>query len=326
MRVIVLLGAPGAGKGTQAAVLAPRLNLLHLATGDMFRAAAAAGTRIGLEAKAYMDRGELVPDHITVRMLLDRLTASDATHGVILDGFPRTPAQARALDVALDERRSGVEEAILIDVPAEELVRRLSGRRLCRAAGHIYNEVTNPPHVPGECDIDGSELHPGITTGELDRLAERHLRAAGATPSFKGYLGGGHYGRGPGAFPASLCISIDDQVVHGIPSERDIQEGQLVSVDAGAIVDGWHGDAARTFVVGPVSAEARELVDTTRLALMAGIAAAQPGSRIGDIGAAIEDIAMEKGYGIVRQFVGHGIGTSMHEEPQVPNFRSGNGG
>ncbi|TMG21958.1 MAG: type I methionyl aminopeptidase [Chloroflexi bacterium] len=171
-----------------------------------------------------------------------------------------------------------------------------------------------------------SELRPGITTGELDRLAERHLRAAGATPSFKGYLGGGHYGRGPGAFPASLCISIDDQVVHGIPSERDIQEGQLVSVDAGAIVDGWHGDAARTFVVGPVSAEARELVDTTRLALMAGIAAAQPGSRIGDIGAAIEDIAMEKGYGIVRQFVGHGIGTSMHEEPQVPNFRSGNGG
>jgi len=159
MRVIVLLGAPGAGKGTQAAVLAPRLNLLHLATGDMFRAAAAAGTPIGLEAKAYMDRGELVPDHLTVRMLLDRLTASDATHGVILDGFPRTPAQARALDVALEERKSGVEEAILIDVPAEELVRRLSGRRLCRAAGHIYNEVTNPPRVPGECDIDRSELY-----------------------------------------------------------------------------------------------------------------------------------------------------------------------
>jgi adenylate kinase len=159
MRVIVLLGAPGAGKGTQAAVLAPRLNLLHLATGDMFRAAAKAGTPIGLEAKAYMDRGELVPDHITVRMLLDRLTASDATYGVILDGFPRTPAQARALDAALEERKAGVEEAILIDVPAEELVRRLSGRRLCRAAGHIYNEVTNPPQNPGACDIDGSELY-----------------------------------------------------------------------------------------------------------------------------------------------------------------------
>ena len=153
MRVLVLLGAPGAGKGTQAAVLAPRLNLLHLATGDMFRAAAEAGTAIGLEAKAYMDRGELVPDDITVRMLLERLSAKDAAHGVILDGFPRTRAQAQTLDVALRERGSGV------DVPAEDLVRRLSGRRLCRAAGHIYNEVTNPPRVAGECDIDGSELY-----------------------------------------------------------------------------------------------------------------------------------------------------------------------
>jgi adenylate kinase len=159
MRVLVLLGAPGAGKGTQAAVLAPRLNLLHLATGDMFRAAAGAGTPIGLEAKAYMDRGELVPDDITVRMLLDRLTASDARQGVILDGFPRTQAQAQALDLALAERGSSVEEAILIDVPPEDLVRRLSGRLQCRAAGHIYNEVTKPPRAPGVCDIDGSELY-----------------------------------------------------------------------------------------------------------------------------------------------------------------------
>ncbi|HEY3072361.1 MAG TPA: adenylate kinase [Candidatus Limnocylindrales bacterium] len=157
--MLVLLGAPGAGKGTQAEILAPRLNLLHLATGDMFRAAAEQGTPIGLEAKAYMDRGELVPDDVTVRMLLERLTAPDARQGVLLDGFPRTPAQAGALDAALAERNAGVEEAILIDVPPEELVTRLSGRLVCRAGGHIYNEISKPPRVPGICDIDGSELY-----------------------------------------------------------------------------------------------------------------------------------------------------------------------
>ncbi len=163
---------------------------------------------------------------------------------------------------------------------------------------------------------------PGVSTQQLDQLAERHIRAAGATPSFKGYLGGGRYGSGPRAFPGSVCISLDDEVVHGIPGERILRAGQIVSIDAGAIVEGWHGDAARTFIVGEVTPEARKLVDTTRLALMAGIAASVPGARIGDIGAAVEDVAHESGYGIVRHFVGHGIGTSMHEEPQVPNFRS----
>jgi methionyl aminopeptidase len=162
-----------------------------------------------------------------------------------------------------------------------------------------------------------SELRPGITTGQLDQLAEKHIRAAGAVPSFKGY------GDRRNPFPASLCISIDDEVVHGIPGGRAIREGQLVSVDAGAIVDGWHGDAARTFLVGPHRAEADRLVETTRLAMMAGIAAAVPGARIGDISGAIEDVAKSAGYGIVRQFVGHGIGTEMHQEPQVPNYRAG---
>lgn len=165
-------------------------------------------------------------------------------------------------------------------------------------------------------------LRPGVTTAHLDALAERHIRASGAVPSFKGYLGGGKYGSGPGAFPASICVSIDDEVVHGIPGERVIREGQIVSVDAGAIVEGWHGDAARTFIVGDAPPEARQLVETTRLAMMAGIGAAVAGNRIGDIGAAVEGVARAGGYGIVRQFVGHGIGTSMHEEPQVPNFRS----
>jgi methionyl aminopeptidase len=111
-------------------------------------------------------------------------------------------------------------------------------------------------------------------------------------------------------------------VVHGIPGDRVIRDGQIVSIDAGAIYEGWHGDGARTFTVGDVKPEVRELIDTCRAAMMAGIAAAVPGNRIGDIAAAVEDVAAPHGYGIVRQYVGHGIGTAMHEDPQVPNFRS----
>jgi methionyl aminopeptidase len=171
-----------------------------------------------------------------------------------------------------------------------------------------------------------SELRPGVTSGHLDRLVERHIRESGATPSFKGYLGGGRYGKGPAAFPASTCVSIDAEVVHGIPGDRAIRDGQIVSIDVGAILDGWHGDAARTFVVGEVAPTIHELVDATRLAMMAGISAAVPGNRLGDISAAVEDVARASGYGIVRQFVGHGIGTDMHQDPQVPNYRTGSRG
>ena len=170
------------------------------------------------------------------------------------------------------------------------------------------------------------ELKPGVTTAHLDRLAERHIRAAGAVPSFIGYLGGGRYGKGPRAFPASTCISIDTEVVHGIPGERVIRDGSIVTVDVGAILDGWHADAARTFVVGDVSPAARDLVDATRLAMMAGIGAAVAGGHLADISGAVEDIGVEGGYGIVRPFVGHGIGTDMHEEPQVLNYRDGKRG
>jgi methionyl aminopeptidase len=199
------------------------------------------------------------------------------------------------------------------------MVTRKSPREIerMRRAGRVVAEVLALVEL---------ELRPGITTAELDAIAERHIRASGAIPSFKGYLGNGRYGRGPGAFPASICVSIDDEVVHGIPGPRVIREGQVVSVDAGAIVDGWHADAARTFVVGEVSPEARRLVETTRLALMAGIRAAVPGATIEDVSAAIEDVGLAGGYGIVRQFVGHGIGTRMHEEPQVPNYRTGRPG
>ena len=190
------------------------------------------------------------------------------------------------------------------------MVSRKSRREIekMRTAGRIVAEVLA---------LVESELRPGISTAHLDRLAERHIRSAGAVPSFKGY------GHRSNPFPASLCISIDEEVVHGIPGERQIREGQIVSVDAGAIYDGWHGDGARTFVVGQPPTEVADLIDTTRLAMMAGIAAAVPDGYLGDISGAIEDIAAPKGYGVVRQFVGHGIGTEMHQEPQVPNYRTG---
>jgi adenylate kinase len=158
MTVIVLLGAPGAGKGTQAVLLAERLGIPHVATGDLFRAAVRDSSPIGLEARRFMERGQLVPDDITIEMLLERLAQPDAAGGAILDGFPRNRAQAEALDRALAERQSGVDLAINIEVPGEELVERLSGRWVCREAGHVYNEATNPPREAGICDIDGSPL------------------------------------------------------------------------------------------------------------------------------------------------------------------------
>lgn len=158
MTVVVLLGAPGAGKGTQADILSERLGIPHVATGDLFRTAVRDKSPIGLEARRYMERGQLVPDDITIQMLLDRLTAADAAGGVILDGFPRNRAQAEALAIALAERGSAVDRTISIDVPTDELVRRLSGRWVCRDSGHVYNEHTNPPKVPGQCDLDGSPL------------------------------------------------------------------------------------------------------------------------------------------------------------------------
>lgn len=197
------------------------------------------------------------------------------------------------------------------------MIARKSGREIdtMRRAGRLVAEVLA---------LVEEKLEPGVTTRELDHLAERHIRAAGATPSFLGYLGNGRYATDdPHAFKGTICASIDDEVVHGIPSDRAIRSGQIVSIDVGAIVDGWHGDGARTFLVGDVPAAARKLVDTTQAALLAGIAAALPGNRLGDISAAIEDVAAPHGYGIVRQFVGHGIGTQMHEEPQVTNYRTG---
>ncbi len=158
MTVLVLLGAPGAGKGTQAKLLEAKLGLPHLASGDLLRAAVTAGTPVGREADRFMSRGQLVPDDTIIRVFLDRLDQPDAAAGAILDGFPRTRAQAEALDSALAESDRKVERALLIEVPIEDLVQRAGGRWICSASGHVYHAIANPPLAPGVCDLDGSPL------------------------------------------------------------------------------------------------------------------------------------------------------------------------
>jgi methionyl aminopeptidase len=150
----------------------------------------------------------------------------------------------------------------------------------------------------------------GVTTGELNELIDTMIRDQGNIPSFKGYHG----------FPASSCISVNEEVVHGIPGKRALEKGDIVGIDVGLIKDGWHADSAETFPVGEVSPEVHKLCETTRAALMDGIAMAKPGNRVSDIGRAIERRGREMGYGIVEVLVGHGIGTELHEDPQVPNY------
>jgi methionyl aminopeptidase len=189
---------------------------------------------------------------------------------------------------------------VIIRKSAEEVARM---RRAGRLVGHTLTVVTE-------------QVRPGVSLLELDALAERIIRAAGAVPSFKGYHG----------FPASLCLSPNDRIVHGIPNDYRLREGDILSVDCGAIVEGYHGDAAVTVPVGQVDEAAIRLIETTERALWAGIDQCRPGDRLSDIGNAVEQVAAVGGYGVVREYVGHGIGTRMHEEPQVPNYgRPGRG-
>jgi len=156
---IIFLGAPGAGKGTQAAIVAEELNLVHIASGDLFRQALEQGTELGLQAKSYMEKGMLVADEITIRMVLERLSAPDCEQGVILDGFPRNLEQAEALDTALEEQGKAINKAVYIKVSEEELLQRLSGRWICRHCQTPYHATNSPPKVWGKCDNCGGELY-----------------------------------------------------------------------------------------------------------------------------------------------------------------------
>jgi methionyl aminopeptidase len=159
-------------------------------------------------------------------------------------------------------------------------------------------------------DMMASSVRPGISTGELDGLAERFIRSHGAEPTFKGYRG----------FPGSICASPDAMIVHGIPGPKKLKAGGIVSIDVGVTLDGWVADAARTFPIGEVDEQARNLLDATEESLHAGIVQCRPGNRIGDLSAAIQQVAEDAGLSVVRSLVGHGVGRDMHEDPQVPNY------
>lgn len=170
-------------------------------------------------------------------------------------------------------------------------------REACRTAAVVLHRVA-------------AEVRPGITTGELDELAAGEVARLGAEASFRGYRG----------YPASICTSVDAEIVHGIPGRRKLKEGEIVSLDFGATVNGFHGDAAVTVGVGKISAAAREIIDVASGALDAGIAAAAVGVRLGDVSFAIQSYVEARGFSVVREYVGHGIGRDLHEDPQVPNF------
>lgn len=166
--------------------------------------------------------------------------------------------------------------------------------------------------ITGEALLVAEEcIREGVSTKEIDQKIREYIEKCGAKPSFLGY----------GGFPASACISVNDEIIHGIPSElRILKEGDIVSVDVGAYKGGFHGDAARTFAVGKVSESAADLIRVTRECFFAGVSKIRPDARLGDIGAAIQDHAESHGYGVVRQYVGHGIGSALHESPDVPNY------
>lgn len=178
---------------------------------------------------------------------------------------------------------------------------------LMRRAGKIVAETL---------EFVEKNLKPGMMTAEIDRIAEEFILSKGAKPAFKGYHG----------FPAATCISIDDEVVHGIPGKRVLVEGQIVSVDLGAIFDGFYGDSARTFPIGEISEEKKKLLEVTKRSLEVGIAEVKAGNKLGRVSNAIQRSAESAGFSVVRDLVGHGIGRAMHEEPQIPNYGSANEG
>lgn len=405
MKRLILLGAPGSGKGTQAKVLAQLLGLQHLSTGDILRDEVSRGTELGKKAKEFMDSGRLVTDDLILGMIETRLGGPD--EGFILDGFPRTLPQAQGLEAIADRKGLPIDAVINLEVDDEKIVKRLSARSTCSKCGTIYNDITKPPKRPGLCDLDNGLLHkrqddnemvirhrlnvyhqqtkpleefyqqrgllinvqgdnpveavtaeimakletakkksmielkskaeiakiaeagrivalahglvesmlkPGVETRQIDTAVKELIESEGGTPSFLGYRG----------YPASTCISINEVIVHGIPGRRKIKDGDLVSVDIGVYKNGYHADAARTHLVGEVDEAKKKIAKTVREALEAGIAAGRVNGRLGDISAAIQQYAERKGFSVVRDLVGHGVGRYLHEDPQIPNY--GNAG
>ncbi len=386
---LILMGPPGAGKGTQAKYVAEHFGIPAISTGDIFRANVSQGTELGVEAKRYMDAGEYVPDELTNLMVRNRIDEPDADPGFLLDGYPRTLAQVEELDGMIAHTGHRLDAVVVLTVNAEELVQRLLQRaqtdgraddteEVIRRRQEIYQEETQPliavyqqrglvsrdrRHGRGrrghQADLRGpgrrtpvlmglrdrgiqikspdqiaamrragmvvgetlellrASVKAGITTGDLDEIAEEHIRSRGGVPSFLGYHG----------FPGTICTSVNNEVVHGIPGERVLADGDLISIDCGAIIDGWHGDAAITVAIGDVPAEVTELMRVTEEALWLGIAAARLGGRVSDISHAVETHVRAAGdYGILEDYTGHGIGSEMHQPPNVPNYgRPGRG-
>ena len=183
----------------------------------------------------------------------------------------------------------------MITIKSKEQIEKM------RKAGKLTAEAIEAVH---------QAIHPGVTTKELDAIAEDYIRSRGGVPSFKGY----------GGFPGSICASVNEEVVHGIPSSRQLKEGDIIGIDCGVLLDGWQGDSAATFAVGKISDEAQSLIDITRQSFYEGLKMCHPGMRLGDIGHAVQSYAEAHGCGVVRDLCGHGIGREMHEDPEVPNF------
>ncbi len=221
-------------------------------------------------------------------------------------GFPIQPIRSR---IATVNRKSKIETASNSASPYKggiTIKSPLEMQAMERAGGIVGDTLS----------LLMRSVQPGMTTKDLDTIAYKNITGHGAKPTFKGYRG----------FPASICASVNEEIVHGIPGRRVLKEGDIIKVDVGATIDGFIGDAAVSIPVGEVSQDALNLMDATRLSLEAGIKAAQPGNRVGDIGAAVQAYAEAKGYGVVREYVGHGVGRFLHEDPQIPNYgQSGRG-
>lgn len=184
--------------------------------------------------------------------------------------------------------------AIIIKTPEEIEKMRISGKILAEL-----------------CEIMCDEVKPGVTTGKLDKIAEDFIKSKGATPSFKGY----------GGFPGAVCTSVNEEIIHGIPGKRKLIEGDIISVDMGAYIGGYHGDCARTYPVGEISEEDKKLIEVTKQSFFEGIKFAKAGCHLYEISGAIGDYAESYGFSLVREYVGHGIGKNLHEDPAVPNYR-----